>query len=377
MTVSYLDHAATTPVRPEVVEAMVEVMSGPAGNPSGSHAAARAAMRRLDAARSAFAEVVGAHPNEVVFTGGGSEADNLAIRGVLGRSAPDRPAVCSALEHHAVLEPVEVSGGRTVAVTADGRIDLADLERVLDAVHPSVVSTMLVNNETGLVQPLDEVAQIVRDRHPDAVVHTDAVQALRWLDVATRTAVADLVSYAGHKFGGPAGVGALVVRNGVELDPIVRGGGQEQGRRSGTQNVAGIVGMSVAATLAAAERDAIVARVSGLRIRLVEGLRSRLDGWSETGSGERVAGMAHLCIDGVTAEPLLLLLEQGGVLASAASSCSSGAMHPSHVLAAMGYDRTRASGSLRLSIGPTTTEADIDRAVQVVPDAVERIRAAA
>ena len=355
---------------------MVEVMSGPAGNPSGSHAAARAAMRRLDEARSAFAAVVGAHPNEIVFTGGGSEADNLAVHGVLSGATGDRPAVCSAIEHHAVLEPVEAARGLVVGATPSGQIDLAGLQRLLDSVTPSIVSVMLVNNETGLVQPLDEVAAIVRAAAPEARVHTDAVQALRWLDVAERTAAADLVSYAGHKFGGPAGVGALVVRDGVDVAPLVRGGGQEQGRRSGTQNVAGIVGMSVAATLAAAERDRTVERVRALRDRLLAGLRERLDGWSETGDGERIAGMAHLCIDGVTAEPLLLLLEQGGVLASAASSCSSGAMHPSHVLAAMGYDRVRAWGALRLSIGPDTTSDDIDRALEVVPDAVRRIRAA-
>ncbi len=374
MTTAYLDHAATTPMRAEAIAAMVEVMSGQAGNPSGSHAAARAAMRRLDEARSSFAEVVGAHPNEIVFTGGGSEADNLAVRGVLARRGGT--AVCSAVEHHAVLEPVEAAGGAVLPVTADGVVDLVAAAEILAATNPSVVSVMLVNNETGLVQPLDELAAVMAETCPEAVLHTDAVQALRWLDVATRTGAAQLVSYAGHKFGGPAGVGALVVRDGIELAPQVLGGGQEQGRRSGTQNVAGIVGMAVAAELAAAERAASVARIAELRARLVGGLRSRLDGWTETGAGERVAGMVHLCLDGVTAEPLLLLLEQGGVLASAASSCSSGAMHPSHVLAAMGYDRDRASGSLRLSIGPDTTTEDIDRALEVVPAAVERIRGA-
>lgn len=377
MAVTYLDHAATTPVRPEVVEVMVEVLSGPAGNPSGSHRAARSAMRRLDDARERFAAVVGAHPNEIVFTGGGSEADNLAIRGVLDRDPGHAVAVCSAIEHHAVLEPVEHAGGSIVGVRPNGLVDLDALDRLLDTVEPAVVSVMLVNNETGLVQPLDEVAELVRRRRPEALVHTDAVQALRWLDVAARTASADLVSYAGHKFGGPAGVGALVVRDGVRLAPQILGGGQEQGRRSGTQNVAGIVGMATAAALAAEERDATIAHVGVLRARLVAGLAERLDGWSETGAGERVPGVVHLCIDGVTAEPLLLLLEQGGVLASAASSCSSGAMHPSHVLHAMGYDRDRASGSLRLSIGPDSTVDDIDRAIAVVPDAVSRIRTAA
>ncbi len=269
-----------------------------------------------------------------MFTGDGTEADNLAVTGV--HAARGGVAVCSAIEHHAVLHPVEHAGGRLVGVDASGTIDLDALAEALDD-PVTIVSVMTVNNEVGTIQPIGRVAEVVAERAPGAVLHTDAIQAFAWLDVAEVCASAQLVSISGHKFGGPKGVGVLAIRKGVELAPLVLGGGQERGHRSGTQNVGGIVALATAMTLANDERKAMVDRVAALRDRLVDELRARVDGITETVPRDRkVAGNAHLLVDGVEAEALLFLLDRQGVCASAGSSCSSGAMDPSHVLAAMG-----------------------------------------
>ncbi|MCU0268763.1 MAG: cysteine desulfurase [Acidimicrobiales bacterium] len=380
---AYLDHAATTPMRPEAVEAMLPFLRERFANPSGAHAWARDARRALDDARELLAELIGARPGEIVFTAGGTEADNLAVLGV--HDARGGTVVCSAVEHHAVLEPVESRGGRVVPVDGRGVIDLDALAAALDE-SVALVSVMLVNNETGVVQPLEEVAAVVRRHAPGAVLHTDAVQGFQWLDVTRHTAVADLVSLAAHKFGGPKGVGLLVVRDGVELAPRLLGGGQERNRRSGTQNVAGIVAMAEAARCTAATRDEVVARTRVWRDRLLDGLAAALEGVHETGvagpggagapvdRSDKVAGIAHVCIDGIESEALLFLLEEVEVYASAASSCASGAMEPSHVLAAMGVERALAFGSLRLSLGFASTAADVDAALAAVPPAVERLR---
>ncbi len=370
--VTYLDHAATTPMRPESVEAMLPFLGARVGNPSGAHAAARAARQAIEEGREIVAATLGAEPGEVVFTGGGTEADNLAVTGVLARHGGI--PVCSAVEHHAVLHPVEALGGRVVAVHADGRVDLGALDAALDT-QVGVVSLMLVNNEVGVVQPLAEAAALVAERAPGAVVHTDAVQAFPWLDVATEARPAHLVAVSAHKFGGPQGVGALVVREGVVLEPLLRGGGQERDRRSGTHNVAGIVGMGAAMAATVAQRTATVARVGRLRDRLVDGLLSTVPGVTESGSrATKVAGTASLLIEGIESEALLVLLDQAGICATAASSCASGAMEPSHVLAAMGVPRALAYGSLRLSLGWTSTDADVERALEVIPGAVAQLR---
>ncbi len=337
---TYLDHAASTPMRPEAVEAMLPYLTEHFGNPSGSHRAARDARKAVDESRELVASLLGVDSSEVVFTGDGTEADNLAVLGV--PAARGGVAVCSAVEHHAVLHPVEHLGGRIVAVDSAGAIDLDALAAALDDAV-SVVSVMAVNNEVGTIQPIAQVAELVAERAPAAVLHTDAIQAFAWLDVSEVCAGAHLVSISGHKFGGPKGVGVLAVRKGVELEPLVLGGGQERGRRSGTQNVAGIVAIATAMSLAHDERKAMVDRVSALRDRLVDGLASQIGGLTETVPRDRkVAGNAHVLIDGVESEALLFLLDREGVCASAGSSCSSGAMDPSHVLAAMGVSRERA-----------------------------------
>lgn len=358
-------------MRPAAVAAMLPFLSERFANPSGSHRFARDARRAIDEARDAIAERLGVRPGEVVFTGGGTESDNTVVAGVAG------VAVCPAVEHHAVLHPVEHRGGRIVGVDAAGHVDL---DRLADALDDGVglVSVMAVNNEVGTITDLAAVAAVVRERAPRALLHTDAVQSVCWLDLRRIAPLVDLMSFSAHKFGGPKGVGVLTVRDGVAVDPLLVGGGQERERRSGTQNVAGIVAFEAALREADESRAAECERLVALRDRLIDGIAGLVDGVHETVPRDRkVAGSAHVCIEGVESESLLYLLDEAEVCASAASACASGAMEPSHVLAAMGVPRERALGALRMSLGTTTTVDDVDRAVDVVADAVSRLRRAA
>jgi cysteine desulfurase len=370
--VVYLDHAATTPMRPEAVEAMLAFLSDRFGNPSGSHRLARDARRAIDEARDQLAVVIGCRPGEVVFTGGGTESDNAAITGAIGGRR-----VCPAAEHHAVLHAVERHGGLVVPVDGSARVDV---DALADALGPDVaaVSVMAVNNEVGSINDLAAVASVVRDRASGALLHTDAVQAACWLDLRDVWPHVDLLSLSAHKFGGPKGVGVLAVKDGSAIEAIIVGGGQERERRSGTHNVAGIVAMAAALACTDAERADEVVRIGALRDRLVGGLVSRVPGVRETvPPTAKVAGSAHMMFEGVESEALLFLLDQAGVCASAASACASGAMDPSHVLAAMGIERSWAQGALRMSLGRTTTAADVDRALDVLTDAVSTLRSRA
>jgi cysteine desulfurase len=369
---AYLDNAATTAMRAEAVEAMLPFLRDHFGNPSGSHSVAREARKALDEARDVVAAGLGAEPGEIVFTGGGTEADNLAVVGV--HRLRGGAVVCSAVEHHAVLHACAALGGRLAPVCADGVVDLDRLAALLDP-GVSVVSVMLTNNEVGTVQPLADIADVVRLHAPNAALHTDAVAAFPWLDVAAVARPADLVAVSAHKFGGPKGVGALVVRQPVKVAPILHGGGQERDRRSGTHNVAGIVAMAAAMQATVAERAGVVARVGALRDRLADGLLTAVPDSHETGPRDtKVAGNCHVSFGGVESEALLMLLDGAGVCASAGSACASGAVEPSHVLAAMGVPRERALGSLRLTLGRDTTSADVDLALAVIPPAVARLR---
>ncbi|MEP4652283.1 MAG: cysteine desulfurase family protein [Ilumatobacter sp.] len=378
MTLTYLDHAASTPMRPEAIDAMMPFLAGTYANPSGSHRFAREARKAVDESRDVVASVLGCRPNEVVFTGCGTESDNMAITGALARTPG--VAVCAADEHHAVLEVVEHHGGLVVGVDGVGRVDLDLLAQVLqDAVdagrHVAVVSVMTVNNEVGSINDIAQVARIVRRFAPGALVHTDAVQAPSWIDLRDVTPHVDLLALSGHKFGGPKGVGVLVERGGPRIDPLIIGGGQERERRSGTHNVAGIVAMATALRLTDEERTTEIPRIAALRDALVDGLLDGLDDVVETvPRADKVAGSAHVCIAGVESESLLFLLDEAEVCASAASACASGAMEPSHVLAAMGVDRSVAMGALRLSLGHASTEADVDRGIDAVAGAVTRLR---
>jgi cysteine desulfurase len=373
-SLTYLDHAASAPMRPEAIEAMMPFLAESYANASGSHRFARQARRAIDEARDSVAAVVGCRPGEVVFTGCGTESDNTAISGALSRRGG--VAVCSAAEHHAVLEVVEHRGGVVVGVDPFGSVDLAKLDDALDATSGvSIVSVMAVNNEVGTITDIAEVAEVVRRLAPDALLHTDAVQAACWLDLREVVPHVDLMSLSAHKFGGPKGVGILIERGGPKIDPLIVGGGQERERRSGTQNTAGIAATAVALSLTDIDRDGEAIRLAVLRDRLVKELQSQLDGVIETVPGDRkVAGSAHVCITDVESEALLYLLDEADVCASAASACASGAMEPSHVLAAMGVERSVAMGALRLSLGHTTTDADIERAIDVIVTSVRRLR---
>jgi cysteine desulfurase len=382
--VPYLDHAASTPLRPAAFEAMRPYLTDVHANPSGSHGASRAAKNALEAARESVAARLGATTREIVFTGGGSEGDNLAVKGAAwaARARADGVGdaiVTTAIEHKAVLGAcarLEREGFRVTRApaTAAGVVDLDALAGALDE-RTVVVSVMLVNNETGIVQPLDDVAALVRERAPRAVLHTDAVQAPQWLDVAEAARGADLVSISGHKFGGPKGVGALVVRSGVALVPLVEGGGHEWELRAGTQNVAGIVGLATALDLTHEQRSEETARIGALRDRLESGLREAVAEFRVNGDAtRRVAGVLHGAFPGVEAETLLVALDQDDVYAASGSACSSGATEPSHVLVGMGAPRELALSSVRFSLGWASTADDVDAALAVVPAAVARLR---
>jgi cysteine desulfurase len=368
---AYLDHASTTPLRPEALAAMLPYLGEHFGNPAGAHAMARRARRALDDARDDVAACLGCEPGEVVFTSGGTESDNLAVLGA--HRAGLGTVLCSAIEHHAVLDAVRAVGGTVVGVDRAGRVDLGALEAAL-TLEVGLVSVMLVNNEVGTVQPLEEVSALVRARAPRALVHTDAVAAAGWMDLAAATSSADLVSISAHKFGGPVGTGALVMRAGATIAPVLFGGSQERDRRPGTVNVAGAVGTAAALRAAESSRPSTVARVRGLRDRLALELGEAVERIERTGSGDIAPHNFHLLVDGVDQEELLLLLDDAGVCASAGSACASGALEPSHVLLAMGVDPARARSALRLTLGYSTTADEVDHVVAVLPKIVERLR---
>ncbi len=367
---AYLDHAATSPLRAEARAAMEPFYDIAFANPSGSHRFAREVRRVIDEARDMVADVIGCKPGEVVFTSGGTEGANTAILGAVNRRGG--LAVCSAAEHHAVLHCVEHLQGRVLPVTSDGVLDpvyVRETLRGLDDV--SVVSAMTVNNEVGAISDLVEISRAVRRTCPGAVMHTDAVQAACWIDLREIWPHVDVLTLSAHKFGGPKGMGIMVQRDGVYLAPLILGGGQERDRRSGTHNVAGIVGTAIALSVTDDRRNVEVARISSLRNALVHTITSEIDCAVATLPPEKsVPGIAHVCLEGIESEPLLFLLDKEDVCASAASACASGAMEPSHVLAAMGVESQRSKGALRFSLGHSTSDHDIERATSAVKNAV-------
>ncbi|MDQ1383490.1 MAG: cysteine desulfurase [Actinomycetota bacterium] len=371
-------------MRPEAIAAMVPFLAEHPGNPSGAHGASRAAKTALEEARESVAALCGCTPHEIVFTGSGSEADNLAIKGAAwaarARDGGLDRIVTSGVEHKAVLgacERLEREGFRVTRVGAStaGIVDLEALAGAVDE-HTGLVSVMLVNNETGVRQPVDEIACLVRERAPGAVLHTDAIQAPQWIDFAPVVSEVPLVALSGHKFGGPKGVGALIVRDGIPLVPLVDGGGHERGLRAGTQNVAGIVAFAAALRITHDRRAEETARIAVLRDALERGFADQIPGFAVNGTPDaRVAGILHCTFDDVEAETLLVALDQQGVMAASGSACSSGAVDPSHVLLSMGMPRRRALSSVRFSLGYASTGNDVDAALAIVPEVVAKLRA--
>ena len=357
---------------------------GVVGNPSGGHRAAREARRAIEEARDEVAAFVGAEPGEVIFTAGGTESCHLAIAGVAShhrRHHESTTIVVSRVEHHAVLDAAAKAAFdyptvkvRLVDVDADGVVDLDSLH---DALAPdvAVVSVMTANNEVGVRQPLDGVSSIVKSLPGGAVVHTDAVAAAPWLYLPAVTAAVDMVSICAHKIGGPVSSGALIVRNDVALDAVVPGGGQERGRRGGTVDVAAAVGLAAAARATMRDLDVVTERVIDYQDRLTAALGFLPGAVVTASSALRLPGTVHVTFAGLASDELLFLLDQAGVCASAAASCSSGAAEPSHVLAAMGIDADRARGSLRLSMGGETTEDEVDALIAILTQVVYSLRA--
>ncbi|MEV3900782.1 cysteine desulfurase family protein [Mycobacterium sp. NPDC050551] len=383
----YLDHAATTPMHPAAIEAMTAVLAT-VGNASSLHGTGRLARRRMEEAREALAHLLGARPSEVVFTAGGTESDNLGVKGIYwARRDADprrRRIITTPVEHHAVLDAVEWLAEHEGAevtwlpVEPDGSVTPAALRAALE--HPddvALVTVMWANNEVGTVLPVPELAAVAAEF--DVPMHSDAIQAVGQIPVDFAASGLSAMSVAAHKFGGPTGVGALLLRRDTACVPLLHGGGQERDVRSGTPDVAGAVAMAAAARVAIEGMAVTSARVQQLRDRLIDGVLSGIDDVYLNGArdGGRLPGNTHFTFRGCEGDSLLMLLDAKGIECSTGSACTAGVAQPSHVLIAMGADPVSARGSLRLSLGHTSTDADVDAALAVLPAAVERARQAA
>ena len=378
----YCDYNATSPVTPEVAEAVARATRDVFGNASSVHHFGQQAKSALDEARAAVAALIGGDPSDVVFTSGGTESDNLAIRGVAGSlEGPDgagrRRLMASAIEHEAVLNTLKSlarRGWQTMAVPVD-HTGVVSPDRVRDLMtsDTALVSIMHANNEIGTIQPIGALAAIAHEQ--GALLHTDAVQSAGKIPIDVRALDVDLVSLSAHKFNGPKGVGALWVKRGTRMQPAQTGGKQERGRRAGTENVPAIVGMGVAARLAAAKIAAEGSRLGGLRDRLERAVLERVPGTTVNGGeSPRVPNTTNISFDRIEAESLLIALDLDGVAVSTGSACSSGTLEPSHVLRAMGLPTPRAQNSLRFSLGLFSTDDEVDRVIAVLPGLVERLR---
>ncbi|MCH8235052.1 MAG: cysteine desulfurase [Chloroflexi bacterium] len=380
----YLDHAATTPLRKEALEAMMPFFADLFGNPNSPYSFAQEARNAVDEAREKVAGVLGCRTREVVFTSGGTESDNAAIKGVASALKPSgRHVITSAIEHHAIIHSCEelVEAGYEVTYLPVGRDGIVDPQAVEDAIREdtTLVSVMYANNEIGTVQ---DIAEIARRTHRKAeamgrniVVHTDAVQAAGWLSLDVNELDVDMMSLSAHKFYGPKGVGVLYVRRGTPFNPLIVGGGQERQRRSGTENVPGIVGAAVALDLAESERIETGEAVIPLRDIFIEGILERIPGARLNGDRyRRLPNNVNFSFDGVEGEAVLLGLDFAGIYASTQSACSSASIEPSHVLVALGLDADLAVGSLRLTLGRESTEEEVQTTLDVLPGVISRLR---
>ncbi len=375
----YLDHSATTPVDPRVVQAMVPYWTEKFGNASSLHRFGQAAFAALDASRQTVADIVHATPKEIIFTSGGSESDNLALRGVaMALRARGNHIIITPIEHHAILNTaaqLEKEFGFEVTRVPVDRRGLVKPDDIARAITPRtiLISVMYANNEVGTIEPLAEIAQIARARK--IIFHTDAVQAGGYLDLDVNTLGVDLMSLGAHKFHGPKGVGVLYARNGTPLMPTQTGGSHERSRRAGTENIPYIVGFAQALQIAQSEREATNTRLVAMREKLIEGILERNSGAQLTGDPKnRLPGHTSFVIPDVIGDEMILGLDLAGVAGSTGSACTAGSLEPSHVLAAMGYPADVARGALRLTLGRDNTDADVDYAVQVVTDVVGKLR---
>jgi cysteine desulfurase len=375
----YLDHNATTPPSDAVVQRMAAALRDEFGNPSSVHHFGQRAKALIDDARSAVAALISADPGDVVFTGGGTEGDNLAIRGVAEAVEPTgrKHLIASAIEHEAVLNTLKALARRgwktTLLPVNESGIVSPDALRAAITDDTALVSVMHANNEIGTVQPIQELAAIARERR--ALFHTDAVQSAGKVAIDVKALGVDLLSISAHKFYGPKGVGALWIRRGVRLQTPLTGGKQERSRRAGTENVAGIAGMGVAAREAIAKMGAEATRLAALRDRLEDGILRGVPGTALNGvRSPRVPNTTNISFDRTEAESLLIALDLEGIAVSTGSACSSGTLEPSHVLKAMGLPAHRTQNSLRFSLGAANTEADVDRVIAVMPGIVEKLR---
>ena len=374
----YADHAATTPVHEAARKAMLHCLEEDYGNPSSLHSVGQRAREILDQARADVAACLNADPAEIYFTGGGSEADNQALLtgALLGAKKGKKHLITTAFEHHAVLHTMKALEKQGFTVTyldvhSDGVVRLSDVAAAITD-DTALVSVMMVNNEIGTIQPIQEIAKLCQDK--GVLFHTDAVQAVGHIPVDVKALGVDMLSLAAHKFHGPKGVGALYCRKGIRPEILIQGGAQERGRRGGTENMPGIVGMAAALQEAVSNLNADMVYVTALRERLIEGLsqipHSRLNGSRNL----RCPGTVNFCFEGIEGESLLLWLDAKGVAASSGSACTSGSLVPSHVLLALGLPHEIAHGSLRLSLSADNTEEEVAHILKVVPEVVEYLR---
>jgi len=379
MKMIYLDYAATTPTHPEVVEEMLPYFNEIYGNPSSIYQIAQKAKGAIEEAREKVAQLINAEPEEIIFTSGGTEADNIAIKGVIyaNRKKGDH-IITSKIEHHAVLNTckwLEKQGFKVTYVSVDryGMVDLDKLKKSLTD-KTILISIMHANNEVGTIELIPEIASIARER--GIYFHTDAVQTVGKIPVDVKELEVDLLSLSGHKLYGPKGIGALYIRKGIKVSPLIHGGHHEKNKRAGTENVPGIVGLGKACEIAAREMADETRRLKELRERLYKGLKERIEEIVLNGHPRnRLPGILNICVKYVEGESMLINLDLEGICASSGSACTSGSLEPSHVLLAMGIPPEISHGSLRFSLGRNTTEKEIDRVIEVLPPIVEKLRA--
>lgn len=374
----YFDHAATTAMNPQVVEAMVPYFTENFGNPSSIYEIARKNKQALDESRDKIAKLLGADPKEIYFTSGGTESDNWAIKGIADAYRnKGNHIITSAIEHHAVLHTCEYleSKGYEVTYLPVNEFGQVDPQDVLKAIKDNtiLISIMYANNEIGTIQPIEEIGKIAREK--GIVFHTDAVQAVGHIPIDVKKANVDLLSLSGHKFHGPKGVGVLYIRKGIKIKPLLHGGAQERGRRGGTENVPGIVGLAKALELAVENMEENNKKMIELRDYIIKGISSKIDHVKLNGHPtDRLPNNINFTFDFIEGESLLLLLDMKGIYASSGSACTSGSLDPSHVLLAIGLPHERAHGSLRITLGDENTKEEADYLLEVLPPIVQRLR---